>query len=231
MTRPELTVETRTVTGKKVNRLRKEGIIPANIFGKDFKSTSIQIGAKDFQKTLKDAGETALIDVKVGSDTHPALISNMQKDPKYDTVLHVDFHKVNLKEKITTSVPVILEGESPVAKSGEGLLLQTLNEIEIECLPTDIPANISINAEKLTEVGQSVHVKDLKIDKDKVEITNDPEEVVVTVQTAEMKEEEPEPEVSPEDVEAVAEKGEAEEGAEGEAESPPAGGKEEPSEG
>lgn len=217
MTRPELKVENRTLTGKKVNRLRREGIIPANIFGKDFKSVSIQLGVKDLQKTLKETGETALIDVKIGSETHPALISNLQKDPKYDSVLHVDFHKVNLKEKITTSVPVVLAGESPVAKTGEGLLLQTLNEVEIECLPTDIPAHIEIDAAKLTEVGQTVQVKDLKIEKDKVEITNDPEEVVVTVQTAEMKEEEPEPEVSPEDVEAVAEKGEAE-APEGEAE-------------
>ncbi len=230
MSRPTLDVETRTVTGKKVNRLRKRGLVPANIFGKDFKSTSIQVGAKDLQKTLKDAGAAALIDVKVGAETHPALISNMQKDPKHDTVLHVDFHKVNLKEKITTSVSVILEGESPAAKSGEGLILQTLNEVEIECLPTDIPANISINAEKLTEVGQSVHVKDLKIDKDKVTINNDPEEVVVTVQTAEMKEEEPEPVVSPEEVEATSEKGEAEEGSTevGEAK-PTAGGKEDKS--
>lgn len=214
MSRPTLLVENRSLTGKKVKRLRKEGIIPANIFGKDFKSTAIQITSKELQKTIKEAGETALIDVKVGTDVHPALISNMQKHPKYDSVLHVDFHKVNLKEKITTAVPVILEGESPIAKSGEGLILQTLNEVEIECLPTDIPAHISIDAEKLTEVGQTVHIKDLKIEKDKVSITNDPEEVVVTVQTAEMKEEEPEPEVSPEDVEATAEKPEGEEGGE-----------------
>lgn len=213
MSRPQLAVEPRTVTGKKVNRLRKEGIVPANIFGKDFKSLSIQVALKEFQKTVKEAGETALLDVKVKDETHPALISNLQKDPKYDTILHVDFHKVNLKEKITTSVPVVLVGESPVAKSGEGLLLQTLNEVEVECLPTDIPASLEIDAEKLTEVGQAIHVKDLKVEADKVIITNDPEEVVVTVQTAEMKEEEPEPEVSPEDVEATEEKGEAEEGA------------------
>lgn len=212
MTRPVLNVEARSVTGKKVNRLRKEGIVPANIFGKDFKSTSIQVNAKDFQKTMKEAGEGSLVDVKVGADTHPALISNLQRDPVFETVLHVDFHKVNLKEKITTSVPVVVEGESPVVKSGEGLLLQTLNEIEIECLPTEIPSNITVDAEKLTEVGQAIHVKNLKVG-EKVEIKNEPEEVVVTVQTAEMKEEEPEPEVSPEEVEATAEKGEAEEGA------------------
>lgn len=212
MERSSVKVEARKIFGKKVKQLRKDGLVPANIFGKDMKSVAITVDMKDFQKVFKEAGETALIDVKLGSEIYPSLIHNLQRDPKRDFVIHVDFHKVNLKEKITTYVPVILEGESPVAKSGEGLLLQTLNELEVECLPTDIPAHIAVDAEKLTEVGQSVHVKDLKVDKDKVEITNDPEEVVVTVQTAEMKEEEPEPEVSPEDVEATEEKGEAEAG-------------------
>lgn len=214
MERIEIQVEPRKITGKKVKTLRKDGLIPANIFGKDFKSVSVQVNLKSFQKAFKEAGETALVDVKVGSDVFPSLIHNLQRDPRHDEVLHVDFHKVNLKEKIAAYVPVVLEGESPAVKSGEGLILQTLNEVEVECLPTDIPQSIVIDAERLTEVGQSVHVKDLKVS-DKVEIKTEPEEVVVTVQTAEMKEEEPEPEVSPEDVEAVSEKGEAEEGTEG----------------
>ncbi len=214
MERTSIKVESRKVLGKKVKKLRSEGLVPANIFGKDIKSIAVSIDLKDFQKAFKEAGETALIDVKLGSEVYPSLIHNLQRDPKRDFVIHVDFHKVNLKEKITTYVPVILEGESPVAKSGEGLLLQTLNEVEVECLPTDIPTNITINAEKLTEVGQSVHVKDLKIDKDKVTITNEPEEVVVTVQTAEMKEVVEEAPVSPEEVEAIAEKGETEAGTE-----------------
>lgn len=214
MERTSIKVESRKVFGKKVKKLRSEGLVPANIFGKDIKSIAVTIDLKEFQKAFKESGETALIDVKLGAEVYPSLIHNLQRDPKRDFVIHVDFHKVNLKEKITTYVPVILEGESPVAKSGEGLLLQTLNEIEVECLPTDIPANIVINAEKLTEVGQSVHIKDLKVDKDKVTITNDPEEVVVTVQTAEMKEVVEETPVSPEEVEAIAEKGEAEAGTE-----------------
>jgi large subunit ribosomal protein L25 len=189
--------------------LRRDGVIPANVFGKDIKSVAVQVALADFQKGFKEAGETALVDVTLGSEVMPSLIHNLQRDPKSGSLLHVDFHKVNLKEKITTSVPVVLEGESPAAKAGTGLLLQTLNEVEVECLPTEIPAHFSIDAEKLTEIGQSVHVKDLKTP-DGVTITNDPEETIVAVQTAEMKEEEPEPEVAPEDVEATAEKGEAE---------------------
>ncbi len=229
MERTKIQVELRKITGKKVKKLRKEGLIPANIFGKDLKSISVQVDLKEFQKAFREAGETALVDVKVGADTFPSLIHNLQRDPRYDSVIHVDFHKVNLKEKITTAVPVILEGESPAAKSGIGLLLQTLNEVEVECLPTDIPQNFVVDAEKLTEVGQTVHVKDLKVEKDKVEIKTDAEEVVVSVQNAEMKEVIEETPVTPEDVEATSEKGEGEEGetTEGEEAKTPAGGKEE----
>ena len=208
MERTAIKVEPRKVFGKKVKKLRAEGLVPDNIFGKEIKSVAVSVDLKEFQKAFKEAGETALVDVKLGSEVYPSLIHNLQRDPKRDFVIHVDFHKVNLKEKITTAVPVVLEGESPIVKSGEGLILQTLNEVEVECLPTDIPSQITVAAEKLTEVGQSIHIKDLKVDKDKVEITNDPEEVVVTVQTAEMKEVVEEAPVSPDDVEATAEKGE-----------------------
>lgn len=218
MERTKIEVEKRKITGKKVKKLRKEGLIPANIFGKELKSISVQVESKLFQKAFKEAGETALVDVKVGSEIYPSLIHNLQRDPKSDSVIHVDFHKVNLKEKVTTSIPVVLEGESPIVKSGEGLILQTIQEVEIECLPADIPQNIVVNSEELTEVGQSVHIKDLKIDKAKIEIKNDPEEVVATVQTAEMKEVVEETPVTPEDVEATAEKGEDE--AEGESSEP-----------
>jgi large subunit ribosomal protein L25 len=214
MERTKINVEERKVTGKKVKKLRASGIIPANIFGKGLKSISIQVDTKEFQKAFKEAGETALVDVKVGTEVYPSLIHNLQRDPRHDLIIHVDFHKVNLKEKITTAVPGIIEGESPAAKSGVGLLLQTLNEVEVECLPTDIPPQITINAEKLTEVGQTIHVKDLKVDKTKVEIKTDSEEVVVSVQNAEMKEVVEETPVTPEDVEATSEKGEAEEGTE-----------------
>lgn len=214
MERSVIEVNNRELTGKKVKRLRKQGLVPANIFGKDFKSASVQVELKDLMKTFKSGGESGLVDVKYDGQTLPSLINNIQRDPVSNLVIHIDFHKVNLKEKITAHVPVVVEGESPAVKSGVGLLLQTLYEIEVESLPTDIPANIIVDAEKLTEVGQNVHVKDLKIAKDKVEVKNDPEDIVVSVQNAEMKEEVEEAVVSPEDVEATAEKGEAEGGEE-----------------
>ena len=209
------TVEERKTFGKKVKKLRREGILPANLFGKDLKSKALQIKEKDFRNIFKEAGETGVVEVKLSKETYPALIHNVQRDPVTDKIIHVDFHKVNLKEKITARVPIKLIGESPAEKSSVGLILQTVNELEIESLPGDIPSEIEVDMSKLEKVGQNIHVKDLKINRNKVEVKNEPEDVVVSVQTAEMKEEPVEEEKAPEEVEATAEKAE-EEKAEGE---------------
>ena len=225
MEKIKINVEPRKIIGKKVKSLRKEGLLPANIFGKDLKSKAIQVQEKEFHKTFKLAGETGVVEVRVKDETYPALIHNVQRNPVTDKVTHVDFHKVNLKEKITAHVPIKLVGESPAEKSGVGLILQTINEIEVESLPVDIPHEIELDISDLSEIGQTIHVKNLKVDKEKVEIKNDPEEVVVSVQTAEMKEEPEQVEApAPEEVEAIAEKGEEESAeAEGEKGVPAAG--------
>lgn len=212
MEKIKLVVEKRNSFGKKVKKLRSTGIVPANLFGKGIKSQALQLDRKIFGKVFRAVGETGLLHLDIGTESHPVLIHRVQRDPKSDSIIHIDFHEVNLKEKITAKVPVVLLGTSPAEKSGVGLVLQTVNEVEVECLPADIPHEFEVSVDKLGEVGQSIHVKDLVVDKDKVEIKNDPEEVVVSVQTAEMKEEEPEPEVSPQEVEATSEKGEAEGG-------------------
>lgn len=216
MEKLKLTLEPRKILGKKVKKLRAEGILPANLFGKGLKSTALQVPEREFRQVFKEAGETALLEIKVKEENYPALIHNVQRDPVTGKVIHVDFHKVDLKEKIVTAVPIKLTGESPAEKSGVGLILQTLNELEIESLPANIPHEITVDISGLSEVGQTIHVKDLKLDREKIEVKNDPEEVVVSVQTAEMKEEVIEEAPAPEEVEAIAEKPEEEEAAEGE---------------
>ena len=232
MSKLSISVEPRKILGKKVKTLRSEGILPVNLFGKDIKSKTLQVQEKDFRLLFKTAGETGVVEVKLKSETYPALIHNVQRNPVTDKIIHVDFHKVNLKEKISTHVPIKLVGEAPAEKTGVGLLLQTINEIEVESLPGDIPSQIEIDASKLEEVGQTVHVKDLNINTDKVEVKNNPDDVVVSVQTAEMKEEVVEEAPAPEEVEAIAEKGEeeAEEGKEEAKEEPAEEKPQEPSE-
>src|SRR3989338_6212216 len=204
-----LDAQERKLVGKKVKQLRRDGLIPANLFGRNVVSVSLQVKSVDFLKVWKKAGETTLVELSVGDGkAKPVFIKAMQKDPVKSQILHIDFQQVNLKEKTTAPVPLVLEGESPVEKSGDGLILQTLSEVEVEALPIDIPHDIKIDISRLIEVGQTIHVKDLLVSKE-VEIKADPEAVILSVQTAEMKEEAVE-EAAPGEPEVITEKPEEE---------------------
>lgn len=205
----KLKYEKRELFGRKVNRIRKAGLVPANIFGKDVKSEAISINAKEFSEVFKKAGETQIIDLS----GKPVLVSNIQVDPISGLMLHVDFRQVDLKEKIEAKVPVELIGESPAEKQNLGTVVQQLHEVEVSALPTELPESISVDISTLAEVDQAIHVKDLKVDKN-VEVITDMETIVVKVE-APTKEEVVEAPVAVEG-EAVAE-GEAPAANEGEA--------------
>jgi large subunit ribosomal protein L25 len=181
MVKIDLKADVRKITGRKVKNLRKSGLVPANVYGKDVKSESIEINAKEFSEVFKKAGETSIVTLKVGKEDKPVLVHNVQIHPATDEVLHVDFLQVNLKEKITAQVPVELVGESPAEKSGIGTAVLLLQEVEVEALPTDLPEKFEIDATKLTEVDQTVKVADLKVS-DGVEIKTDGESVVAKVE-------------------------------------------------
>lgn len=169
--------EKRDSFGRKVNRLRKEGKIPANIFGKKIKSEAIIVDKKEFTEIFEKAGETQIIDL----GGKPVLVSNAQAHPVTGEYLHIDFRQVDLKEKIEAKVPVEIEGESPAEKQNFGVALQQLHEIEVEALPADLPEKIIVDISILTEVDQVIYVKDLKVNKD-VEIKTDMESIVVKVE-------------------------------------------------
>lgn len=173
-----LKAKVRKDVGRKVKLLRKKGILPANIYGKKIKSESIQIDLKEFLDTYKKVGDTGLFYI----NERPVLVANIQKNPVSDVILHVDFHQVDLKEKVEAQVPVELIGESPAEKQSIGTVVQYLKEIEVEALPTDLPDKFEIDISKLSEVDQMVHVKDLKIDKAKIEVKTDLEEILVKVE-------------------------------------------------
>ncbi|SRR5258708_3596995 len=177
-----LKAENRKVSGRKVKSLRSAGLIPANLYGKDVKSTSVTVDAKEFEKVFKKAGETSVVTVALGKEDRPVLIHNIQSHPVTGAMLHIDFFQVNLKQKVTANIPVEVTGESPVAKSGAGTVVILLNELEVESLPTDLPEKFTVDASKLIEVDQLVKVSDLKYDKDKVEIKTNPDEIVVKVE-------------------------------------------------
>jgi large subunit ribosomal protein L25 len=160
------------------------GILPGNVFGNKIKSTSIQFKAEDFGKVYKEVGETGLLNIQIDGEKEerPVLVVNLQKEPVSDSFLHVDFHQVDLKVKVEARVPVELTGESPAEKQGIGTVVLYINEIEVEALPMDLPEKFVVDVTTLTEVDQAMHVKDLKIDKTKVEVKTDIESVLVKVE-------------------------------------------------
>jgi large subunit ribosomal protein L25 len=198
MNKKVLKAAEREVTGRKVKNLRSSGLVPANIFGKKVKSLSIQVDRKEFEAVYKEAGETGLIDLEVGSSVKPVLVHGVQINAKTDELLHVDFLQVDLKAKVSAQVPVELVGESPATKQGIGTVVQQVNEIEVEALPADLPEKFEVDVEVLTEVDQAIYIKDLKFDKSKVEILSDIESIVAKVEPPQKEEVQPEPEVSAE---------------------------------
>ncbi|KKQ85585.1 MAG: 50S ribosomal protein L25 [Candidatus Woesebacteria bacterium GW2011_GWB1_38_8] len=184
-----LKADNRKIIGRKVNSLRREGILPANIYGKKVKSQSIQVDLNEFKKIYAKAGETNLVEIQINSDKKPVLIHNIQADPVTDKPLHVDFLQVDLKEKVTAEVPIELVGEAPAEKQGLGTVVLYIDKIEVEALPSDLPDKFEIDAAALTEVDKAVLVKDLKVDVSKVELKADPEQILVKVEPPRKEEE------------------------------------------
>lgn len=213
MKKHSLKVEKREVFGKKLKKLRKTGVLPANIYGKDVKSTAVQLALKDFEAIYKETGETGLIELTVGSETRPVLIHNVQLDYITQEPIHADFFQVNLKEKVKTMVPLELTGEPKAVADKLGLLLQTLNEIEVEALPTDLPEKIEVNVTNLAAVNDQITIADLKAPSG-VEILSDSSQVIAKI--SELVSKETEAELAAEAAAAEAAKAEgAEAGTEG----------------
>lgn len=182
MTKLTLRSSVRTVLGKKVKQLRKEGLIPGNIFGNNFTSTAINFQYKDFLSVYRVARETGIVYVQTDKETEeiPTLVKNVQKHPVKDTILHVDFRKVNLKEKVSAEVPVEITGQSEAVAQKGGVLLTQSNSLLIEALPQNIPHAISVDISVLKEIGSEIKVKDLS-KSTSYEIKEDAEKVVISV--------------------------------------------------
>lgn len=176
MTREKLKVEKRKVLGKEVKKLRREGFLPANIYGRNIKSEAVQAVFKEFQEVFEKAGETGLVDLQLDGQSIPVLIHNVQKNFR-GLVLHADFFQVNLKEKVKTNVPLEIVGEPKAVTDKVGILMNILSEIEVEALPAELPEKIEVNVEHLANIDDQITVADLKVPTG-VEVLTDPNQVV-----------------------------------------------------
>lgn len=178
--RLELSVEARTIVGKGVKKLRREGKLPANVYGEDFASQSVTVDRIEFTKVYRHAKETGVITVHVDGKDVPVLIQNTQKHPLSGNILHVDFRKVNLKKKIEASVPFLFVGESEAATKKGGDLITQTTHLTVEALPDDLPESIEIDLTKLVEVGDEIKISDLPKNA-AYEVMDEPEKVIVRV--------------------------------------------------
>lgn len=193
MTQTKLSANKREIQGRKVKTLRSEGLVPANIYGKKIDSQAITVDSKEFAQAFEQAGETSLIELTLGKTTHHALVSDVQLHPLTHAILHVDFRAVDLKEKVHANVPVELEGEAPAEKQGLGTLVQLVDEIEVEALPTEIPDRFVLDVSGMDTLERTLTIADLNVDKSKVEIEADEDFLIAKIE--ELREEEEEPEV------------------------------------
>lgn len=177
---PQLIVDKRTLIGRKVKALRRQGLIPANLFGKKIESVAIQVESKQFKKLFEEVGETGIVEVIVADKSYPSLITGTSVDPVSGITLHVDFHNVSLKEKVTATIPLELIGEAPAVKELGGVINQSLFELEVEALPTELPEQFDVDISKLVAIGDSLSIKDLTISSD-VTVELEPDTLIVSI--------------------------------------------------
>ncbi len=174
----------REVIGRKVKSLREQGLSPANVFGKKIKSLAVSVKTADFRKIFSKVGATGIIylEVEGEKEARPVLVSFTQKSPLKGTLLHIDFRQVDLTQKVKAEVPIKITGESLAIKDKGGVLVAVLTKVMVEALPADLPEILEVSIQGLIEIGQSIHVSDIKIDKSKVKIEAAEDETLAIIQ-------------------------------------------------
>ncbi|MFH1896306.1 MAG: 50S ribosomal protein L25 [bacterium] len=199
----ELNTALRTIEGKKVKRLRLQGIIPLGLYGKEGVK-NLQTSLDRFRRAYQEAGESTLVDLKIeGKGSEKVLLDKPQYHPVTGEPIHATLRQVDLAQKIKTRVPLEFTGEPEVVKNGVGILLTLIDEIEIECLPGDLLSVITVDTAQLKEVGDTIVIGDLKVDREKLAIELAEDEPVAKIDFAQMEEEKEEEEAVSEE-EAVA---------------------------
>ena len=172
-----LEAQKREILGKKVKALRREGKLPGVIYGSGIEPQPITLDRKEVRQTLKIIGANTLVTVKIGKQEHLALVRDIQREVIMQDLLHIDFQAVSLEEKITTTVPIAVEGDAPAVKEYNAVLTPGLIELQIEAKAKDLPDAITVDVSSLIEIGDHIMVKDLIVPAE-VTVLDDPDEIV-----------------------------------------------------
>ena len=164
-----------------MKKLRNSGKIPAIVYGHGLKTEHLEVAYPEFEKAFRKAGESTLINLNIaGEKIRNVIIQDVQKHYLNGKYIHVDFYEVSMTEKMKARVPLEFIGVSKAVKENGGVLIQVINELEVECLPADLPHSITVDISGLNDFNAAVHVRDLHISA-KVQVHADLNEVVVKV--------------------------------------------------
>lgn len=193
MSQSVIYAEKRTIIGKQVNSLRREGKIPAVIYGSKIEPMPITLNLREASKTLTAATASSLVTIRVEGKDITVLVREKQKNFIRNELIHVDFQAVSMTEKIRASVAIVMEGSSLAVKDLSAVLVNGLTTIEVSAFPQDLPEKFTVDISSLKTLGDTITVADLEIPKN-VEILSNPEDVIVTAtgktEEAEVEEEE-----------------------------------------
>ena len=180
--RATLQAERRSVLGKKVKRLRNEGWLPGNVYGRALDSVAIQLNARDFVHTVREAGVRTMFELSVAGEAQPrfVIIRGLERAGGMGPPTHVDLYQVDLLRPVQTNVPLVIEGESSAVRDHAGTFLQSIDIVLVECLPMDIPANIVVDISVIDSFERTITVADL-VAPEGVTIVTDPSVGIATV--------------------------------------------------
>lgn len=177
-----LNVKKRIEKKKKVDGLRSEGYIPAVLYGHKVENVNLSVSVGDFNKLYKLAGESTLIDLNIDESSKPVkvIIQDVQVDAVKRNFLHIDFHQVNMKEKLHTHIGLVFTGEAYAVKNFGGVLVTNKDTIEVKCLPTDLVSEITVDLSSLKNLEDTIRIKNLIIPRT-IEVLDNPDEIVAIV--------------------------------------------------
>ncbi len=159
----ELNLTKRTVTGKKVNNLRKTGVLPATVYGKHLAPITVQTEARGFAPVMKAAGKTSLVTLNIaGEEPIAAFIHSFQRHPVSRAIIHVDFHAVDMSETVEVDVPVHMKGVSPLVVRGDAIF-NNITSLRVRALPGNLPTEIVVDVSGLDMFDKAIHVSDIKL--------------------------------------------------------------------
>jgi len=202
----------RTVIGKQVRALRRAGQIPAVLYGRHMEPLLVSLDAHKASRTLARMTASSLVTIELDGKEFPALVREKQRNFIKGNLLHIDFQVVSMTEKLRTSVGIEFVGLAPAIKEFNAIMINGLEELEVECLPQDLPERIVVDISGIMKIGDGIHVRDIQVS-DLVAILDDKDEMIILATAAH---EEVEEEVAVEVTEEpeIIERGKKEEGEE-----------------